>query len=101
MTRRAKSGNNSSCPILAKPMSGLLSEMMASSEGTQFGLDFGVVEVDGGNFEAAKLVTEAIFAQACQLRSFAQRKLADLEEPNGQLETQFIFEDGTRFPARQ
>jgi hypothetical protein len=64
-------------------MSGLLSAMMASSEGTQFGLDFGIVEVDGGNFKAAKFVTEASFAQAGQFGSFAQRKLANLEEPDG------------------
>jgi hypothetical protein len=82
-------------------MSGLLSAMMASSEGTQFGLDFRIVEVNGGNLKAAEFLAEARFAQASQFGSFAQRKLAHLKEPDGQLETQLIFEGGARFPTRQ
>jgi hypothetical protein len=61
--------------------------MMAFSEGTQFGVDFGIVEVDGGNFQAAQFLPEARFAQASQFGGFAQGKLADLEEADGQLET--------------
>jgi hypothetical protein len=75
--------------------------MMTSSEGTQFGFDFGIVEVDGGNFKAAKLVTEMRLAQPSQLGCFAQGKLSHLEKSDGQLETQLIFEGGPRFSARQ
>jgi hypothetical protein len=82
-------------------MSGLLTAMMAFLEGTQLGLDFGIVEVDGGNFTTAKFITKARSAQPSQFGSFAQRKLANLKEPNGQFETQWIFNGRSRFPARQ
>ncbi len=53
--------------------------MMISSEGTQFGLDLGVIEVDGGNLQTAKLLPEARCTQARQFRGFAQCKPANLE----------------------
>jgi hypothetical protein len=74
---------------------------MISSEGTQFGLDLGVVEVDGGNFQAAKFLSEARRAQASQFSGFAQRKLSNLEESDGQLEAQLLFDNGARLSACQ
>jgi hypothetical protein len=44
---------NPSFPIRASPISGLLSAMMISSDGTQFRLDFLVVQIQHGDFELA------------------------------------------------
>lgn len=93
MIRRAKRGKRLSCPIFASPMSGLLSATMISPEGTQFGLDLGVVEVDGGNLETTEFLSKAGPAQSSQFSGFAQRKLAHFKKPDGQLEAQLIFYD--------
>ena len=53
--------------------------MMAFSEGTQFGLDFGIVEINGWNIETAKLLAEPRFALASQFSSFTEGELAYLE----------------------
>jgi hypothetical protein len=75
--------------------------MMISSEGTQFGLDLGVVEVDGGDLQTAKLLPEARCAQARQFCGFAQLKLANLEESDSQLKPQPLFDGGARPSACQ
>jgi hypothetical protein len=82
-------------------MSGLLSATIISPEGTQFGLDFGGVEVDGGNFQTAKFLPEARGAEARDFSGFAQRKLANLEETNGQFKAQMLFDNGAWLPACQ
>ena len=80
MMRRASFGSKPSCPILASPMSGLLSAMMISPEGIQFSLNFCLVEVDGGNFQTSEFVGKFRLVQAGQFRRLAQRELPDLEE---------------------
>jgi hypothetical protein len=55
-TRVAIWGSNFSSPMRASPMSGLLSAMMSSSDGTQFRLDFLVFQVDDRDLQPAKLV---------------------------------------------
>ena len=75
----------------ASPMSGLLSAMMISSEGTQFGLDFLVVQVHHRDFHPPKLVGEPHPVHADEFGRLAEGKLTHLEEPDGQLQRQLCL----------
>ncbi len=84
----------------ASPISGLLSAMMSSSEGTQFGLDFLLVQIHDGHFHPAQLVRKPNPVPPGQFGGFAERKLSDLEEPDGQLKLQFPLDFDSRLAAR-
>jgi hypothetical protein len=84
----------------ASPISALLSAIMISSDGTQFGLDLLVVQVDYWNLQAAQLVGKPKPVPSSEFRSLAQREMPDFEESNGELQPQLAFYLATRFAAR-
>lgn len=98
--RLASLGSNPSWPMRASPISGLLSAMMSSSAGTQFGFDFLVVQIHDGHLHPAQFVRKPNPVPPGQFGSFAERKLADLEEPDGQLELHFPLDFDSRLAAR-
>jgi hypothetical protein len=65
--------------------------MMISSEGTQFGLDFLVVQVHDWYFHPAQFIGEPQPVHADEFRRLSERKLAKFKEADGQLECQFFF----------
>ena len=83
----------------ASPMSGLLSATMISSEGTQFGLDFLVVQVHQRDFHPAQLVGETKPVHAGEFRRFAERKSPHLEKADGQLKGKLFLNGLARFAA--
>jgi len=84
----------------ASPINGLLSAMMSSSEGTQFGLDFLVVQIHDRHLHSTQFVRKLNPVPASQFGGFAQRKPPDLEEPNRQVELHFPFDLEARLAAR-
>ena len=82
----------------ASPMSGLLSAVMISSEGTQFSVDFLIVQIHHWNLHLPQRIAKPHLVPPRQFRCFAQRELADLEEPDCELELQFLF-DLAAWPA--
>ena len=79
-------------------MSGLLSAMMISSEGTQFSLDFLIVQIHHWHLHLAQCIAKPHLVLPRQFRRFAQRELADLEEPDCELKLQLLF-DLAAWPA--
>jgi hypothetical protein len=98
--RLASLGSKSSRSMRASPMSGLLSAMMISSESTQFGLDFLVVQIHDRHLHSSQFVSKPQPVPSGKLGRFAQRKLPDLEEPDSQLELQFPLDLASRLAAR-
>ncbi len=84
----------------ASPISGLLSAMMISSEGTQFDLDFLVVQIHDWDFQPAQLIRKPKPVPTREFGCLPQRELPDLEEPDGQLELQFSLHLASRLAAR-
>ena len=82
----------------ASPMSGLLSAMMISSEGTQFSLDFLIIQIHHWHLHLAQCIAKPHLVPPRQFRRFAQRELADLEEPDCELKLQLLF-DLAAWPA--
>jgi len=82
----------------ASPMSGLLSAMMSSSDGTQFSLDFLIVQIHHWHLHLAQCITKPHLVPPRQFRRFAQRELAGLEEPDCELKLQLLL-DFAAWPA--
>ena len=84
----------------ASPISGLLSAMMSSSAGTQFGLNFLVVQIHNRHLHPAQFIRKQNPVPAGKFSRFTQRKLPNLEESDGQLELHFPLDLDSRLAAR-
>ena len=83
----------------ASPISGLLSATMISSDGTQFGFDFFLVQVDDRDFHSSQLVCELHPVHPDELCRFSERELSDLEKTDSQLKFQFSLYGAPRLAA--
>jgi hypothetical protein len=75
--------------------------MMISSDGTQFGLDFLVVEIYDWHLHPAQFVSEQEPVPTRKFGRLAQRELPDLEKADRKLKLQLALNFTSRFPARQ
>src|SRR5712692_995295 len=94
--RLASLGKSWRSPMRASPISGLLSATMISSEGTQFSLDFLVVEIHDRDFHACQFVSKTRLREVGQFGSLTERKLAHFKEPHCELKPQLVLDLAAR-----
>jgi len=73
---------------------------MICSEGTEFNLDFRLVQIHHRDFHLAQGVAKAQLVPTGPFGGLAQGELADLEEADGELKRQLLFDFAARPAAR-